>query len=91
MRAMALVVLLSCGAPEEAETEPRIIIPGKVTPWLHVEGDAPDGKVMPTGVAFDARSEGWRVSCLNGVTPRIEFGRDGAAGRLFCGQPRGEF
>ena len=78
---LAVVALLSCGAPEDfapPEYEPRIIIPGKVTPWLHVEGDSIDGKVTPTGVAFDDRGEGWRVSCLNGATPRFE------AGRLFC-------
>lgn len=91
----AAVVLMACGAPEPVEgapeAEPRIIIPGKITPWLHVEGETSGDKVaMPTGVAFDARAQGWRVSCLNGVTPRMEVGDRGAL-RLFCGQPGGEF
>lgn len=87
MRVLGVVLLLTCGGVEESTAEePRIIIPGKVTPWLHVEGASVDGKVMPTGVAFDARGEGWRVSCLNGVTPRLEPGDRGAL-RLFCGWP----
>lgn len=91
MRATALLLLLACGAPPELEPEPepRIIIPGKITPYLHVAGDVDeDGKVNPTGVAFDARAIGWRVSCLNGVTPRLEPGDQGAM-RLFCGWPAG--
>lgn len=81
MRALALLAMLSCGAPEDAlEPEPNIIIPGKITPWLHVHGDTVDGKVVPTGVAFDARPEGWLVTCLSNETPRLE------AGRLFCGR-----
>lgn len=89
MRATALLLLLACGAPPELEEpEPRIIIPGKITPYLHVAGDVDeDGRVNPTGVAFDARAIGWRVSCLNGVTPRLEPGDNGAL-RLYCGQPR---
>lgn len=78
MRALILAMTLSCGAPAETETDPRIVIPGKITPWLHVHGETVDGKVVPTGVAFDARPNGWLVTCLNGASPRLE------AGRLFC-------
>lgn len=63
---------------------------GKITPRLSVNGDyAPDGAFLPTGVAFDARPDGWRVSCLNGVTPRFKPGDRGAM-RLLCGSPAGE-
>lgn len=82
---LALAVLLSCGAPEADEPEPRIIIPGKITPYLHVEGDEVGGKVNPTGVKFDARPEGWRVSCLNGATPFVAMTLDGM--RLVCTPP----
>jgi hypothetical protein len=91
MRALLLAAVLSCGGPEDVEPEaPRIVIPGKITPWLHVEGETLGDKVvMPTGVAFDERPDGWRVSCLGGATPRVEPGERGAL-RLHCGSPVGE-
>lgn len=90
MRFLLISAALTCGGPsEDVAVAPRVETGGKITPWLSVNGDyAPDGAFLPTGVAFDARPDGWRVSCLNGVTPRFEPTDHGAM-RLLCGWPAG--
>lgn len=74
MRFVMLIALAAaCGPLPE---EPATTMPpagwlesnGPLVPWLSVNGEHVPGAGpadwLPTGVAFDARAEGWRISCL---------------------------
>jgi len=77
MRWLLLAVAVECGSAETAAPTPRIETGGRVTPWLSVNGEQ-RAEWMPTGVAFDGRPEGWRLSCLNGVTGSFRPADNGA-------------
>lgn len=83
MRYALLLAFVACGEPPtEPERAPRIEAHGKLTPWMSVNGDTVAGQFLPTGVAFDDRPEGWRISCLDGALPT--FVHEGEAVRLSC-------
>lgn len=86
MKRLFLLSLLACGAePEELVADaggaPAVESGGRVPPYLSVNGESSPGPDnpdwYPTGVAFDSRAAGWRLSCLNGRQPYLSAAGDG--------------
>lgn len=89
MKTYLLLCLAACGGVDGDEPQPHptdvpstgIEAGGPVTPYLSVNGEtsplpgAPEW--YPTGVAFDSRGAGWRLSCLNGRMPAVTVWGDG--------------
>jgi len=82
---LIVMLLLACGGAPEAIDVPEplpsgIEAGGPVKPYLSVNGETSPRAGhdwYPTGVAFDSRSDGWRLSCLNGRMPAIAVYGDG--------------
>lgn len=88
-----IATLARCGPPPELEPEqpPDLIegLHGPLVPMLSVNGElVPDAGLpndwRPTGVAFDSRREGWRISCLRGLQLQFGAGDTPDSLRLFC-------